>query len=148
MAKTRNEFIKWMGPLLDALRDLGGSGKPREVVDQIAEKLGLSDEKLEVTLKSGQTRFYNQVHWSRQYLVWEGLLDSSARGVWTLTPLGHATKLTESESQKIVSKWVKFHSTERKNDAETETPIRPSTPLAKPGCFEIFDQWTPPSVVL
>lgn len=25
------EFVKWFGPLLDALRDLGGSGKPHEV---------------------------------------------------------------------------------------------------------------------
>ena len=124
MAKTKggSEFVKWMGPLLDVLRKLGGSGKPREVVDGIAEQLGLSDEKLEETLKSGQTRFYNQVHWSRQYLVWEGLLDSSARGVWTLTPKGNETKLTEAESLKIFSKWVKFHSAERKNNAEATTP--------------------------
>ena len=29
--KTQAEFIKWFGPLLDALRDLGDSGKPKEV---------------------------------------------------------------------------------------------------------------------
>ena len=37
MKKTKQaEFTKWFGPLLDALRELGGSGKPKEVVNQIA----------------------------------------------------------------------------------------------------------------
>ena len=31
MKKKQTEFVKWIGPLLDALRELGGSGKPREV---------------------------------------------------------------------------------------------------------------------
>jgi len=31
-------FVQWFGPLLDALRELGGSGKPKEVVAQIAQK--------------------------------------------------------------------------------------------------------------
>lgn len=122
MAKGKAEFIRWMGPLLVALRKLGGSGKPREVVDEIAKQLQLPDEKLEETLKSGQTRFYNQVHWARQYLVWEGLLDSSARGVWTLTPKGHETNLSDSDAQKVMSKWVKFHADERKNSEESEVP--------------------------
>ena len=38
-------------------------------------------------------RFENQVHWARQYLVWEGLIDSTRRGIWTLTPLGAKTHL-------------------------------------------------------
>ena len=35
MAKKRKkaEFAKWFGPLLDALRSLGYSGKPKEVVE-------------------------------------------------------------------------------------------------------------------
>ena len=37
------EFVKWFGPLLDALRDLGDSGKPREVSEKIAETLNLPD---------------------------------------------------------------------------------------------------------
>ena len=82
-----------MGPILDALRELGGSGKPREVCDLIADRQSISDKKLEETLKSGQTRYYNQVHWARQYLVWEGLLDGSTRGVWSLTPVGYKTSL-------------------------------------------------------
>jgi restriction system protein len=103
-----------MGPILDALRELGGSGKPREVCDLIAERQGLSDKKLEETLKSGQTRYYNQVHWARQYLVWEGLLDGSTRGIWTLTPPGYKAQLDSPSSHKIFLKWVKVHASARK----------------------------------
>lgn len=118
MAKQKSEFVKWMGPTLDALRSLGGSGKPREVVDLIAEHLKISDEKLDETLKSGQTRYYNQVHWARQYLVWEGLLDSSTRGVWTLTPKGYDTSLSESDGRRIFLKWVRIHAEARKKASE------------------------------
>ena len=33
MKKSKNqaEFVQWFGPLLDALRELGYSGKPKEV---------------------------------------------------------------------------------------------------------------------
>ena len=127
MAKARSEFVKWMGPMLDALRELGGSGKPREVSELIAERCNVSDEKLEETLKSGQTRFYNQVHWARQYLVWEGLLDGTKRGVWTLTPSGYEAKLSDVDARKVFLKWVKIHAEARKS-AQESTP----TPDAEP----------------
>ena len=77
MAKNKKAvFVKWFGPLLDALRDLGDSGKPREVSAKIADNLQLPDEILDETIKSGGSKFHNQVAWARQYLVWEGLLDS------------------------------------------------------------------------
>lgn len=75
--KSQAEFVKWFGPLLDALRDLGDSGRPREVSDRIAKNPSLPDQVLNETLKSGGSRFHNQVAWARQYLVWEGCLESS-----------------------------------------------------------------------
>ncbi len=110
-----------MGPILDALRELGGSGKPREVCDLIAERQGLSDKKLEETLKSGQTRYYNQVHWARQYLVWENLLDGSTRGVWSLTPLGYKTSLDTPAGHRVFLKWVKVHASARKKIEEVRS---------------------------
>jgi len=118
MRTPQSEFVRWMGPILDALRELGGSGKSREVCDLIAERQGLSDKKLEETLKSGQTRFYNQVHWARQYLVWEGLLDGSTRGVWSLTPIGYKSVLDATSARNIFLKWVKVHAAARKKSEE------------------------------
>lgn len=114
MAKKESEFLKWMGPLLDALRELGGSGRPREVSSVIAERNNLQPDKLEETTKSGQTRFHNQVAWARQYLVWEGLLDGSKHGVWALSPKGQVAHLDMPKSREIFLKWVKFHAEARR----------------------------------
>ncbi len=66
-SKKRSEFVKWFGPLLDALRDLGDSGRPREVSDRIAKNLSLPDTVLDETLKSGGSKFHNQVAWATQF---------------------------------------------------------------------------------
>lgn len=113
--KNTAEFVKWFGPLLDALRDLGDSGKPREVSDRIAANLKLPDEILDQTLKSGGSRFHNQVAWARQYLVWEGLLDASKHGTWKLTEIGQKTKITPDNARLIFKKWVAINQKNIKN---------------------------------
>ena len=118
--KKGADFIRWFGPLLDALRDLGDSGKPREVSSKIAENLNLPDDVLDEILKSGQNRFHNQVAWARQYLVWEGHLDSSKYGTWKLTEKGKKTTITQEEARKIFLKWVDIHQKTRKEKAGKE----------------------------
>lgn len=117
--KKESGFLKWMGPLLDALRELGGSGRPREVSLLIAERTQLHTDRLEETTRSGQTRFYNQVAWARQYLVWEGLLDGSKHGVWVLSPKGLNATLDMSQSREICLKWVRFHAETRRAAEES-----------------------------
>lgn len=101
LKKGQSEFLSWMGALLDCLRALGGSAKPKEVSNWIARELQLPPEITEATIKSGANRFHNQVQWARQYLVWGGLLDDSKRGVWTLSPLGWKTHLDEDAARAI-----------------------------------------------
>lgn len=105
-SKTKVQFIRWMGPLLDALRALGGKAVPRECSDWIAQHLNLSPQFQEEKMKSGSERFHNQVQWARQYLVWEGLMDSPERGVRMLTPKGAKAHLDEEASHGIFLKWV------------------------------------------
>ena len=120
MAKKKGqaEFVKWFGPVLDALRDLGGSGKPREVSAKVAINQKLDDKFLDEVLKSGANRFHNQVAWARQYLVWEGLLDSSKYGTWKLTEKGQETYLNSDESRTLFLKWVEIHQKARKSKNE------------------------------
>lgn len=118
MAKQHSEFLKWFGPLLDALRDLGDSGKPKEVSSKIAENLKLTDKTLDSTLKSGGNRFHNQVAWARQYLVWEGYLDSSKHGTWKLTEKGKKATISEQQAGEIFKKWVDVHQKARKENAK------------------------------
>ena len=118
MSKTSKnreiEFVKWLGPLLDALRELGGSGRPSEVTDRIAKNLNVPDSIREKTLKSGINKFYNQVAWARQYLLWDGLLDESSRGIWTLSPQGYGTQLNYEQAYEICRKWGSLKATTRK----------------------------------
>ena len=128
---SKAEFVKWFGPLLDALRDLGDSGKPREVYDRIAKNHSLPDTVLDETLKSGTSRFQNQVAWARQYLVWEGLLDSSKHGTWTLTEKGATAHLTDKEAQAIFKKWVAIHAEARKNKKNEQPQLEIEQSLAE-----------------
>ncbi|WP_334178619.1 restriction endonuclease [Pseudoxanthomonas sp.] len=121
--KGTTEFVRWMGPLLDCLRSVGGSAKPKEVSSWIAKTLDLPPEITDLTIKSGANRFHNQVQWARQYLVWQGLIDDSRRGVWTLTPLGWKTHLDDASSRAIFLSTVKQYQETRRLPAEAESTI-------------------------
>lgn len=116
------QFTKYFGPLLDALRALGGSATAEEAVDRVAADLRLSDAVLNEVLPSGGSRFRNQVAWARFYLVREGLLDSSRRGVWSLTARGRETRLTPAQAAEIFKRWVRVFQDQRKRKAATELP--------------------------
>ncbi|MGI4729912.1 MAG: restriction endonuclease [Janthinobacterium lividum] len=118
--KKQSEFLNWFQPTLDALKYLGGSGKPREVSAKIAEKLKLSDKLLSEITKTGEGKFHNQVCWARQYLVWENYLDSSARGTWALTKAGWKVQISIDDAKKITSKWIKFYQEARNSKKQVE----------------------------
>lgn len=104
----KTEFVKWFGPVLEALRSLNGSAKPKDITEWIGEKYHIPEDILtERYEKSGVLKFQNQLAWARQYLVWEELLASSKHGVWTLSKKGWETKITESQAYDIFLKWVK-----------------------------------------
>jgi restriction system protein len=66
----------------------------------------LSDEEQSEPLPSGvQTRFENQVHWARFYLAKAGHIDSSQRGVWSLTETGRElAEITPEELKRIIKR--------------------------------------------
>lgn len=95
------KFVQYFGPLLVALRNLGGSARSAEAIEQVAIDLGVSDAERAELLDSGQPRFNNLVAWARFYLAKAGYIDTTKRGVWTLTDkarehkgLSHAQALT------------------------------------------------------
>jgi restriction system protein len=118
-----SQFVRYFGPLLDALRGLGGSGTPDEVVERIAKDLGLSDEIQNELLSSGEPRYRNQVAWARFYLVRAGLLDSSKRGVWSLTERGRGTSLSHVQARELFLKWVRIFQEQRKAKSKIPEPV-------------------------
>ncbi|RJR21401.1 MAG: restriction endonuclease [Desulfobacteraceae bacterium] len=94
MRQTRGpEFIRFFKPVLEALKESGGSGTAAEIIDQAIEKMNISEKEQEATNKNGQSRVRNQVNWARLYLVQAGYLGSSKRGIWSLTEKGMSLDL-------------------------------------------------------
>jgi restriction system protein len=89
------EFVRFFRPILSILRESGATGTPAEIVDRSIEIAGVSEQEQQAVNKNGQSRVRNQVHWARQYLVWAGFLDSSRRGIWSLTEKGRLADLSK-----------------------------------------------------
>jgi restriction system protein len=103
MMPVRARFGKYINPVLDALRDLGGSARPGEVYDWVARTLGVTDSQRDVQNKSGVSQFENDIAWARHYLVKDGLVDSSKWGVWSLTEAGrNAIQLSDDKINELM----------------------------------------------
>jgi restriction endonuclease Mrr len=66
-----------MNPLLQAMKELGGSGTVEEINSKVADILGLRDEQLEIAHDSkhgGRTEFEYRLAWTRSYLKRYGIL--------------------------------------------------------------------------
>jgi restriction system protein len=105
------EFLKYVIPVLTTLQANGGAGDSSNVIEQIIEKLGITEEELENATSNGQSRIRNQIQWSRFYLFKAGLIDNAQRGIWRLTNEGLEKKLSDEdvytlfkEVQEIVKK--------------------------------------------
>jgi restriction system protein len=98
------KIAQYVNPVLNALKNLGGSGQPSEVCTAVIKDMGLEGSPiLEETLKSGVSKFENKIAWVRLNLVLAGYIDRSKRGVWTLTEKGrNARPLSESEIHEML----------------------------------------------
>ncbi len=120
------KFVRFFSPVLQALKELGGSGRPSEVRDFIAKQLDLSEVERTELLEGGAPRFDNQVAWARFYLVKAGLVDSSKRGVWSLSDQGREIESLTPEKSLLLFKQIhaEFESdralTSTVDEAETE----------------------------
>lgn len=112
-------FLKWFAPLVNALRELGGSGTPEQVRNQIISDLSLSDEVINETRgKSGIKKFDNEVAFARNYLVYEGFIDKSVRGIWKLTEKGMIAPINEEIASEIFYKWTEINKQNRLGSSE------------------------------
>ncbi len=118
------EFVRLFAPLLETLRTLGESGRPKEVSQKIAERLNIPEDELNRVNKNGESRFENQVAWARFYLAKAGLIDTSKRGVWTLTERGRESNLDHDGALGIFREvYAKFKATkEPEVSDETQAP--------------------------
>ncbi len=105
--KSNAYFLRWFKPILEALKEMGGSATPDEVKRKIIENEKLSEEDIkEVRGKSNVNKLKNELAFARNYLVYEGLIDGSERGIWKITEAGRNIKMTHDEASRVFLKWV------------------------------------------
>lgn len=116
-------FAQYVTPVLAALRALGGSARPREVCEKVAQILQVPDSVFDDLNKSGVSRFENDVAWARAYLVAADYIDKTRRGVWTLTEKGrHTVSLTNDEMQDLVRQVQRQRSGSAEEATSTDEP--------------------------
>ena len=95
-------FLKWFKPVIQALRELGGSATPADTRKRIIDNEHLTEVEISETRgKSKVNKFENEVAFARSYLVKGGYIDNSVTGVWTLTELGKSVDMTDDLASKI-----------------------------------------------
>ncbi len=95
------QFTRYMLPLMHALKSMGGSASSSEATDAVIERENVPESELEKTNKNGQSKVRNQIAWARMYLVYAGYIDSSARGVWSLTEKGLKEDLSNLDALNV-----------------------------------------------
>lgn len=89
--------LQLMWPALQALHELGGSGRNQEINDCTAAIIGLSEAQLNVLHSGGpMSEFEYRMQWARTYLGRLGAVENSSRGVWSVTDKGQS--LTEEDA--------------------------------------------------
>lgn len=118
-------FDQLMNPVVQALRELGGSGTIEEIDNKATEIAGLSDDQLEVlhNEKGSRTEVEYRLAWVRTYLKKFGILENSERGVWALTPKG--TKI-DSVDEKEVVQFVRQQLKRSKQPIDEESELEES----------------------
>lgn len=81
-------YRSFLNAVLLAVNELGGSATNEEIVDKVIELRKLPDEIVNEEHSNLMTELEYQLAWARTYLRNAGFLDSSKRGVWSLTAKG------------------------------------------------------------
>jgi len=105
-------YDELFNPLLQAIRELGGSASIPEQELKVAQLLNLTAEDVAEIHRGNTTKLSYRLAWARHYLKRFGLLQNSERGVWAFTPTG--SKVTTVDPETVRRKVVALDREERK----------------------------------
>ncbi len=126
------DYQSIMLPLLEFISD-GKEYKMRFVTDELAMKLGVTEEEQKEVLPSGVAPvFYNRTAWAKTYLKKAGLIDSPKQGVVVISKRGLEVLKKKPNSINVkflkqFSEFVEFQTSKREDEIETETSEDQST---------------------
>jgi restriction system protein len=119
-----NQF-ELMWPTLEALSNLGGSGRIDEIVEAVIAGESFTEEQQEVRRRPGDrmSMIEYRLAWARNGLKQIGAVENSARGVWAITDLGRSLERDEVLAQ--VKAWRaeysrRYHEERRQNVVDVD----------------------------
>jgi restriction system protein len=125
-----------MLPLLKLISD-NKEHKMRDVTDELAKQLGVTEEEKKELLPSGAAPvFYNRTAWAKTYLKKAGLIDSPKQGIVVITQRGHEVLKRNPTSINVkflkeFPEFIEFQSAKREeegNDIESSDDSSTQTP--------------------
>lgn len=115
-------------PAFTALKKLGGSGTNDEILNQVIKDLKIPDEVADITHmgKVNQSELSYQLAWARTYLSKYGVIQNSARSVWSITP--DFVGVDVLDEKEIVASVVKKNAEKRNKTTTTTTTTTDDVP--------------------
>ena len=112
-------YTQLIEPTFFALKALGGSGKNDEILNQIITDLKIPDEVADIQHKgrTNKSELSYQADWARTYLRIYGVIENSARSVWSIKP--DYISVTDLDAKKIVDT-VTLESRKKRSDNNGE----------------------------
>jgi restriction system protein len=122
--------FEMLWPLLEVVKERGGSATIQEIEEGVAEKMGFSEDELGVLHGDGpRTEISYRLAWCRTYLKYVDALENSTRGVWSITEEGR--RLTQAEVGLIPAR---VHAmTRSKGKPEAGEPAEADEPTTEEG---------------
>lgn len=124
------DFQTLMVPVLRQLQD-GQSHSSREIRDNLATQLGLTDAELVERIPSGRvTTWYSRVAWAVQHLYQARAIARTGRGVYSIADRGR-TLLAEHPDRIVIShleQFEEFREFRARSHTATATNIETTTP--------------------
>lgn len=122
-------FVRLFGAVLDVLRSLGGTAKPRHVFEALKKSPLATPEDRQAFLQDGRPRLDREIQWARFYLSKANLIESKERGIWRLTPEGRYTHLDHRSALEV------YRVVQDRFKASSKTGLAP----ANDGTVDLFD---------
>lgn len=107
-------------PTLDALKELGGSGRIDEIRDEVIEILSLPDEIVDFPHGDGsKTKIEYELAWVRTLLKYIEFLNNTSKGVWVLTRKAQDYEWNLEKIEELIKDyWKKRRELKKKKEKE------------------------------
>ena len=138
------KFTRFMDPLLEVLKSLGGSARPAEASEAVIAKLKVTDAELSAQNKNGQSRVENQIAWAKFYLSKAGYIDSSNRGVWTLTEKALKETLSPDDVLRVFKEVRRSFPRQPREEGEEESEESPFQDHYRTNLLNLLRSLPPP----